>query len=38
VKTQVRKREGVADGDTVAVAMSVAPRGGRAANGSGPTM
>lgn len=37
VKTQVRKQEGFGDGDTVTVAISVAPRGGRAANSSGPT-
>ena len=38
VKQQVRVQECVEDGDTVAVAMSVAPRGGRAANGTGPTV
>jgi hypothetical protein len=37
VKTTVRKRECFGDGDTVTVAMSVAPRGGRRANGIGPT-
>jgi hypothetical protein len=37
VKVAVRKREGFGEGDSVTVAMSVAPRGGRAANGSGPT-
>ncbi len=37
VKTAVRKREGVDDGDLVTVALSVAPRGGRRANGTGPT-
>ena len=35
VKKDVRAREGFAEGDTVEVAMSVAPRGGRAANGTG---
>jgi hypothetical protein len=35
VKADVRKRERIGDGDTVAVAMTVAPRGGRAANGTG---
>ena len=38
VKTHVRKQQNVADGDTVTVAMSVAPRGGRAANGTGPAV
>ena len=38
VKQHVRTAEGFDDGDTVTVAMSVAPRGGRAANGTGPTM
>jgi hypothetical protein len=38
VKKDVRTREGLRDGDTVTVAMSVAPRGGRAANGTGPTV
>jgi len=37
VKDAVRKAERVAEGDTVTVAMSVAPRGGRQANGTGPT-
>ncbi len=37
VKDKVRKAEGIGDGDTVGVAMSIAPRGGRAANGTGPT-
>jgi hypothetical protein len=37
VKDAVRKREGMGEGDTVTVAMSVAPRGGRQANGTGPT-
>lgn len=36
VKTQVRRQERFGDGDAVTVAMSVAPRGGRAANGTGP--
>ncbi len=38
VKKAVRVQEHFTDGDTVTVAMSVAPRGGRAANGTGPTM
>lgn len=38
VKTLVRTRENCGDGDTVTVAMSVAPRGGRAANDSGQTV
>lgn len=33
VKKAVREREGVGDGDTVTVELTVAPRGGRAANG-----
>lgn len=37
VKSAVRARERIGDGDTVTVAMSVAPRGGRPANGSGRT-
>lgn len=37
VKKEVRSRERFGDGDTVRVAMSIAPRGGRAANGVGPT-
>jgi hypothetical protein len=37
IKLAVRKRENIGDGDTVTVAMSVAPRGGRRANGTGPT-
>lgn len=37
VKASVRSREGVDQGDAVTVAMTVAPRGGRAANGSGRT-
>lgn len=35
VKTAVRRGEGIGDGDTVGVALSIAPRGGRAANGTG---
>lgn len=38
VKVAVRRAEGIDEGDTVAVAMSVAPRAGRQANGSGPTL
>lgn len=38
VKKDVRAQERFGDGDTVTVAMSVAPRGGRAANGTGPTV
>ena len=38
VKKDVRAREQFGDGDTVAVSMSVAPRGGRAANGTGRAM
>ena len=37
VKTVVRERERFGDGDTVTVAISIAPRGGREANGTGPT-
>jgi hypothetical protein len=37
IKVSVRKRENNGDGDTVTVAMSDAPRGGRQANGTGPT-
>lgn len=36
VKTAVRQAEGIAEDDTVTVAISVAPRGGRQANGTGP--
>ena len=36
VKTAVRRSERIGEGDTVTVAMSIAPRGGRAANGTGP--
>jgi hypothetical protein len=38
VKAQVRAHEGFGDGDLVTIAMSIAPRGGRAANGTGPTV
>lgn len=38
VRKDVRTREQFGDGDTVTVALSVAPRGGRAANGTGPTV
>ena len=37
VKQHVRAQERIDDGDTVAVALRVSPRGGRAANGTGPT-
>jgi hypothetical protein len=37
VKNAVRKAERVDEGDTVSVAMRVAPRGGRQANGTGPS-
>jgi hypothetical protein len=37
VKAAVRKAEQVGEGDNVAVAVAVAPRGGRAANGTGRT-
>lgn len=37
LKAMVRTRERIGEGDTVTVAMSIAPRGGRAANGTGPT-
>jgi Domain of unknown function (DUF1905) len=37
VKNAVRRAERVDEGDTVSVAMRVAPRGGRQANGSGRT-
>ena len=36
VKSAVRERECVGKGDAVTVAMTVAPRGGRQANGAGP--
>ncbi|GAA4536455.1 DUF1905 domain-containing protein [Pseudonocardia xishanensis] len=35
VKVAVRRAEGIDEGDTVIVGMSVAPRAGRQANGSG---
>lgn len=38
VKQAVRTRERFGEGNTVTVAMSVAPRRGRAANGTGPTV
>lgn len=38
VKHAVRRQEQLDNGDTVAVAMHVAPRAGRAANGTGPTV
>lgn len=38
VKKDVRTKERFGDGDTVTVAMSVSPRGGRAANGTGPAV
>jgi hypothetical protein len=37
VKSTVRKRERFGNGDTVTVAMTVAPGGGRRANGTAPT-
>jgi hypothetical protein len=37
VKTVVRNAERLGDGDTVTIAMSVASRGGRQANGTAPT-
>lgn len=37
VKVAVRRSEGFGEGDSITVAVSVAPRDGRAANGSGPT-
>ena len=37
VKLAVREGERIGEGDTVSVAMSIAPRGGRQANGVGPT-
>lgn len=37
VKAAVRRREGIGDTDRVTVAMSIAPRGGRQANGAGLT-
>lgn len=38
VKNVVRERERFGAGDTVTVEMTIAPRGGRAANGTGPTL
>jgi hypothetical protein len=38
VKQAVRRQEQLDVGDTVTVAMRVAPRAGRAANGTGPTL
>jgi hypothetical protein len=38
VKKDVRMQERLGEGDELMVAMSVAPRGGRAANGTGPTV
>jgi len=38
VKKDVRATERLGDGDMVTVSMSVAPRGGRAANGTGRAM
>ena len=38
VEKAVREREGFDVGDLVTVALRVAPRGGRAANGTGPTV
>ena len=38
VRKSVRAQEHFGDGDTVTVAVRIAPRGGRAANGTGPTM
>jgi hypothetical protein len=38
VRKDVRSRERFGDGATVTVAMSVSPRGGRAANGTGRTV
>ncbi|WP_448613874.1 DUF1905 domain-containing protein [Modestobacter sp. URMC 112] len=38
VKQNLRAQERFDDGDTVTVVMRVAPRGGRAANGTGPTI
>jgi hypothetical protein len=37
VKQMVRQQEGFGEGDTVTVSMSITPRGGRRANGTGPT-
>lgn len=38
VKQLVRTKERFGDGDTVMVVLKVAPRNGRAANGTGPTI
>lgn len=38
VKKDVRAKEHIGDGDMVTVEMSVTPRGGRAANGTGRAM
>jgi len=38
IRKDVRAHERVGEGDQVTVAMSVAPRGGRAANGTGRAM
>ncbi|RKR30231.1 DUF1905 domain-containing protein [Arthrobacter oryzae] len=38
VKKDVRTQERFGNGDAVTVTLSVAPRGGRAANGTGPTV
>ncbi|WP_460605494.1 DUF1905 domain-containing protein [Jatrophihabitans fulvus] len=38
LKKVVRTAEGIGDGDTVEVTLTVAPRAGRAANGTGPTV
>jgi len=37
VKQAVRKAERIDEGDTVGVALAIAPRGGRQANGTGTT-
>jgi hypothetical protein len=37
IKTAVREQEHIGDGDAVAAAMTIAPRGGRQANGTRPT-
>ena len=38
VRQSVRAQERFGDGDTVTVAVRIAPRGGRAANGTGPAV
>lgn len=38
LKVAVRTAEHVAEGDTVVVGISIAPRGGRQANGTGPAL